>query len=645
MKARRPHEEQEVVVELRILATADLHGQILPYDYAHDRPTDAAGFARTASLIRAARAEARQTLLFDNGDFLESGPLAPPRDEQSPHPVIAAMNQVGFDAVGLGNHDLGDGLATLGRVLKDANFPVLATNLVCKGGSASAAPTHPFPPSLMLRRTVFDRTGQAHDISIGVISLMPPKAAQWETGHLGNQIAVQGMVETAALWVPRLRTQGADLVIGLCHTGIGEPDAKSDRENALIPLARIPGLDALVGGHTHLAFPDDRAPDWPEVDPHKGAICGKPLVMPGCLGSHLGIMDLTLERCPTSWRVAAFRCEARPIALRTAQGATSPTVHDDPGVIESVRHHHAQTLNYLREPIGETAVSITTHTARLADCSALGLLHDAQLDWLETCIRGSRHEGLPLLSAASLFKCGGRGGPDNFTEIAKGPLTRRHVADIYPFRNEVRAIEISGRQVRHWLERSAATYCQLQPGSTDQPLFRDHDAAYNCDTISGLTYEIDLSKPALSDPPGHLPPAGQGRIRLLRHGGRPVADGDRFAIVTNSYRLSGGGGFPRLADASVILAPRLCQSDLLTDYILRRKIIAPRPAQNWRLASQPTNTGGWFDSSPRLGSQPALCRRLGITPQRMTDQGFLRCTFSLPTSAHDSLQSAASLTK
>lgn len=645
MNTHAPDDQPQPAVLLRVMATSDLHAQIMAYDYAHDRPTDAAGLARTASLIRAARAEAPGALLFDNGDFLEGGPLAAPGDGIAPHPVIAAMNQVGFDAVGLGNHDLGYGLETLGLILKDATFPVLATNLVRRGARETDADSHPFPPFLMLHRTVYDRAGRQHDLGIGILSLMPPQAARWEADHLDPRIAVREMVDTAAHWVPRLRALGADLVIGLCHSGIGGAHPEAEMENALIPLAGIDGLDVLIGGHTHLVFPGDAAPDRPEVDRRAGAVCGKPLVMPGSRGSHLGVIDLTLAQGPAGWRVAAFRCEARPIARRSRDGLLRPTVVDDAAVTGSVRRDHDRALTLMREQIGDVAAAITTYTARLADCSALGLLHDAQLDWLRTCLRGTAWENLPPLSAASLFKGGGRGGPENFTEIAKGPLTRRHVMDLYPFQNEIRAIEITGRQLRLWLERSAATYGRLKPGRMDQPLFCADDAAYNCDTVLGVTYEIDLTHPPLVDGSGVLLPGGPGRIRLLRHGGHPVRDDDRFAMATNSYRLSGGGGFPRVADGAVLFAPGLSQSDLLTDYIRRQGTIAPRPSQNWRLAAQAPGTGGWFDTSPRLAAQPGFCRRMGITPGHITDEGFLRCTFHLPARAQDSLQSAASLTK
>ena len=118
-------------VHLRVIETTDLHQHLLPYDYYADRPLDGIGLAHAAHLIDAARAEAANALLFDNGDFLQGTPMGDlvayekGLREGDLHPVMAAMNALQFDAITLGNHEFNYGLDFLMKALTGAAFPVV----------------------------------------------------------------------------------------------------------------------------------------------------------------------------------------------------------------------------------------------------------------------------------------------------------------------------------------------------------------------------------------------------------------------------------------------------------------------------------------------------------------------------------------
>jgi len=621
---------------LRLLATSDLHARIMPYDYAADRPLAHAGLALTATLIRAARAEVTNSLTFDNGDFLEGEPLnelhtRACKSGQTPvHPVIASMNAVGYDAAGLGNHEFNYGLGFLTRALRDADFPVLCANAVKRLGTTPTEDSPFLPPTLILDRWLDGPGGRRAPIRIGLIGLLPPQVAIWERKYLEGQIQTRDIVATAEAWVPRLKADGADLVVALCHSGIGGPDHEDGMENAAVPLARVAGIDVIIAGHTHLSFPGPDVSPGPDVDPRAGTLCGKPAVMMGFWGSHLGLIDLDLRLTDEQgWAITSARASTRALQTDLSPGgqesASSAARVSDPQVTDAVVLAHQAALDFARQPVGATGLALHSYFAQVADSAALTLIHAAQLDWLGRVLAGSPFANLPMLSAASPFKSGGRGGPDFFTDVAPGPLYQRSLYDLYMFPNSIRALMITGATLHEWLERSAAHFLQLVPDQTDQPLLHPDAPAYNFDTISGVSYAFDLSGPARYGPHGALINPQARRLRHLSHDGRPVAPEDRFTIVTNNFRAMGGGGYP-LEDAQMIAhEPTPLTVDVVKDYVRRASPVHPAPRFNWRLSGLPQGTAAWFDTGP--GARPHLDdpAASGIEAFGASPGGFLRC--------------------
>lgn len=626
---------------LRIMATSDLHGHILPHDYAADRPAPSVGLARTANLITAARAEEPNCLLVDNGDFLEGTPLGELASLNGNlgagdiHPVVAAMNAIGYDAAAVGNHEFSFGVPFLERALADAAFPTLCANALRRKGPRPTDDQLFHPATLLLTRRLHNTMGEAADVRIGLIGLLPPQVTTWEKGNLQGHIVTRDILEAATDWTAHLRAAGADLILALCHSGIGDSLHVPDMENAAIPLARLPGIDALIAGHVHMAFPGSGIPATAEIDPIRGSLCGKPAVMAGYRGSHLGIIDLDLATDGHRWTLRDFNCEARAIsAHRAPQAATAP-VAIDPRVEQAVAPGHAATLAFIRRPIGLSDRPMHSYFARLADSAALDLIHQAQLDWLSRVVSGGDHAHLPRLSAASPFKSGDRAGPDNFTDIPAGQIVLRHITDLYTFPNSIRALVITGQMLSDWLERSAAQFRTLEPGTCDQPLINPQAPAYNFDVISGVSYQIDPTVPPRFDQVGRLLDPHAHRLRDLRHNGTPVAPGDLFTIATNDFRAAGGGGFPGLGEARLLAAPSCLTRDILRRYIENRTLLHPRNPHQWGIAPLPPETGGWFDTGPGARTHTDEMAALGITPIGTTDDGFLRCRWVTQTRAED----------
>lgn len=619
---------------LRLMETTDLHVHVFPYDYFADRPVETVGLARGAALIARLRAEALNTLLVDNGDFLQGNPMgdfiAYERGvaDGAPHPIIRAMNAVGFDAATLGNHDFNYGIDFLLDVLASATFPFVCANVATALGPTPAEDRTLLAPYALLDRLLTDGVGTCHPIRIGLIGFLPPQIVTWDRRHLEGRIATRDIVEAARDHVPRMKAEGADLIVALNHSGIGEPVHVPWQENASVPLAAVDGIDVIMTGHQHLAFPGPGFADIAGVDATKGELHGKPAVMGGFWGSHVGVIDLMLERDRARWRIAGQQSRLQPIARRNGDGTVTPLVDSAPEVLDAVAADHAKTLAYIRRPVGWTSAPIYSYLTLLGDDPSIQVVTDAQLWYVREILAGTDYGDLPLLSAAAPFKAGGRAGPDYYTEVPAGPVAIRHVAGLYLYPNALRAVLVTGAELRAWLERSAGIYNRIAPGGYDQPLVDPDFPSYHFDVIDGVSYEIDVSQPRRFGPKGEVLDADAARIVNLAWQGRPVTDEMEFVIATNNYRAGGGGFFPGTGGDSTILEAPDSNRDVLLRYIAEHRTVAPAADGNWRLAPIPGTTV-LFDTSPKAARFLDRLPSLAAEPIGITAEGFARFRIAL----------------
>jgi 2',3'-cyclic-nucleotide 2'-phosphodiesterase / 3'-nucleotidase len=346
-------------VALRIMATTDLHAHLVPYDYFNDHPVENYGLTRTAVLIAQARAEVGQSLLFDNGDFLQGsaiGDYLARGRTRLPHSMMSAFGQLGYDAGTLGNHEFNYGLAFLARTLAEAQHPVVSANVLLKRGKDATLDQHFVPPFTILTRKVVDGENISHLLKVGVIGFTPPEILQWDRQHLDGKLQVRSMREAAQVWVPRVRRAGADLVVMLAHTGISGPSGVTSRqENCAAELAAIAGVDVVIAGHSHLPFPGKDHPPGDGIDPTAGLLAGKPAVLPGHFGSHLGIVDLGLRRDAWgAWTVFGARAHLRAVADLDPRPVAGPGSETARQLELAAIDVHRATRRWIRREIGHT---------------------------------------------------------------------------------------------------------------------------------------------------------------------------------------------------------------------------------------------------------------------------------------------------
>lgn len=624
--------EKDPVISLRILETTDIHTNVVNYDYYKDAATDEFGLAKTATLIKKARAEVTNSLLFDNGDLIQGNPLGDyvariqPLKAGEVHPVYKAMNQLSYDAGNIGNHEFNYGLDFLKTSLDGAKFPYVNANVYVDDHDKNPNnDKNYFKPYLILDKVFKDDSGKEHKVKVGVIGFVPPQVTAWDKANLEGKVITKDIVETANKFVPEMKKEGADIVVAIAHSGFEKAAAKGFDENATYYLSNVKGVDAILFGHAHKLFPSKDFNGVPGVDATKGTINGVAAVMPGLWGDHLGQIDLKLQKVQGKWTVVSSQSAALPIYDKTAKKAL---VEADQAIVDSVKHEHDGTLAYVRGSVGTTTAPINSYFALVNDDPSIQIVTNAQKWYIQKKLQGTEYDGLPVLSVGAPFKAGGRNGASYYTDIAAGTIAIKNVSDLYVYPNTVKAVLVNGETVKEWLEMSAGQFNQIDPNKAeDQALINLDFPTYNFDVIDGVTYQIDVTQPAKYDAKGTVVNANSSRIKNLQFNGKEIAKDQKFIVVTNNYRASGGGNFPGLKGDNIVVDSPDENRQAIIDYIIDQKTINPTADNNWSFAPVATKGKVTFESSPN--AQKYLDKLPQIKYISTLETGFAKYTLDL----------------
>lgn len=616
--------EREVQLELRIMQTNDLHAYMLGYDYFQQQDTDRFGLAHTAALVHQARLEQPNSLLFDNGDTIQGSALGDWAHAQGleylegqSHPVIRAMNYLGYNAAALGNHEFNYGLAYLDATIAGATFPFLSANVMQPDAVDDDWQATRFTPYVIQTHSFVADDLQRYDLKVGVLGLVPPAIMRWDRDHLKGQVQARDMVAAARHFVPKMRAKGADLVVVIAHTGIRDyGDYPEGAEQAALYLAQVEGVDALLLGHQHRLLPGPDYQDIAGVDAERGLIHGVPAVMGGQYGNHLGLIDLTLQRSEGQWQVVANHAELRPVGPQR-----------DELMVALLQEEQQQTLAMLNQALGTTDGAIENFFARVAPNSAVAWVNQAQSWYARQLQQNGELPDLPVISAAAPFRSG-FGGPEDYTHLAAGPLTLGNIADLYIYPNTLRVIELTGAQLRDWLEMSARTFNTIEADQDNwQQLLAPRIPSYNFDMMNEVSYRIDLSQPARFNGQGEQV-SDSHRIVDLRYQGQPVQPEQRFLLATNNYRVSGGGFFPHAGSAPLHYSGQMEVRQIIAAYTREQAAAHPdaipvRFEQNWQLqlpsAARVEFRSSGLDAAQTKAEQHPRVRFLGLD-----DEGYGR---------------------
>ncbi|MFG0455788.1 bifunctional 2',3'-cyclic-nucleotide 2'-phosphodiesterase/3'-nucleotidase [Shewanella mangrovisoli] len=612
-------DEQIVQADLRVLETTDLHTNIMDFNYYSGKEDPTIGLARTASLIHAARTEAKNSVLVDNGDLLQGSPMGDYMAKVGlqmgdVHPAYKAMNLLDYEVGNIGNHEFNYGLDFLNKSLHGAEFPYINANVYCADDNGCwndvKKGEHLFTPYIIKEKQIVDSEGNNQTIKIGYIGFVPPQILLWDKQNLTGKVTVEDIVATAKKYVPEMKAKGADLIIAIPHSGIGSTENPGDpmAENATYALTYVDGINAILFGHSHSIFPDAKYADLPNTDVTKGLLNGVPAVMPGRWGDNLGVVDFKLERKDGKWSVLSATTKARPIY----DGATkTPLVEADAAIHDAVAAEHQGTLAFVDEPIGVAAADMYSFLTLVQDDPTVQIVSDAQIANVKAKLPEALKD-LPVLSASAPFKAGGRHGTtsdaDQYVQVDKGALTFKNAADLYLYPNTMVAVKATGAELKDWLECSANQFNQIDPTkTTPQELINwDGHPTYNFDVLDGLTYKIDVTQPSKFDRDCAVVNANANRIVDLSYtdASGKVFTGEEFAakefiVASNNYRAF-GGKFAGTGSDHVVLELPDTNREALAAYITAQSqfnettgkydgMVNPSADYNWDFKTISTN--------------------------------------------------------
>ncbi len=510
-----------------ILSTTDMHGRIFPIDY-YTNKYDNVGIAKVATLVKEARKNDPDLLLIDSGDTIQGTPLEyfhNKRNNTPPDPMMLAMNALHYDAMTVGNHEYNFGLNVLEKARSEAKFPWLSANTYDK----STPRTH-YKPYIVK---------EVSGVRMGVLGLTTPGIPNWENVPNYAGLEFHETVSEARKWVAVLRnSEKVDLVVIAMHMGIEEDlrtgqinPSQVSNENAAIAIARhVPGVDIILLGHTHR-----------EVS--SLVVNGVLLTQANRWASHVARVDLYLEQVGGRWHVIANSARTIPVTEKTTL---------DPEIAKLGEPYDKETQDWLSRAIGESSEELTARDCRFRDTAIIDLIQRVQLE-----------AGNADVSMAACFNPEAR--------IPKGKVTVRNIAGLYEYENTLVTLELTGQQLKEALEHSAQYFREYEQGKSLAELIDQRVAGYNFDMAAGVTYDIDLTKPF-----------GQ-RIQNLKFKGRPLAPEQKLRVVTNNYRVNGGGNYTMYKGAPVVYRSSEEVRELIIDWVEKHKTVPTQSNANWRI--------------------------------------------------------------
>ena len=367
-------------------------------------------------------------------------------------------------------------------------------------------------------------------VKVALIGITTPAVPTWEEPE--NLGAYRFMDGKAALGraLAELRAAGhPDLVVVGAHTGL---ERVSSTENIVAALAGVPGVDAIVFGHTHREVAGERLGEVLAVQPRN-------------FGMSLARLDFVLERAPGGgWKVVDKQSRLVPVREDTPA---------DPVILRIAGPYHELAERYLNTPVAQSEVALDGRLGRVEDTPLVDAIHAVQLHYAQADV-----------SFTSLF--------NPRVRVPRGAVTVRQLAALYIYDNELYAIEGSGRMVKDALENAARYFLSCRNGDcTTAPLINPRVIGFNYDTAEGVDYEIDLTRPE------------GDRIRNLRFQGMPLAPDRKLRIAINNYRAAGSAGYEVFRGARIVWRSREEIRDLMVRYYTERGKLPAAADGNWHI--------------------------------------------------------------
>ncbi|WP_346846504.1 MULTISPECIES: 5'-nucleotidase C-terminal domain-containing protein [unclassified Clostridium] len=507
--------------KITILATTDIHGNILGYNYDKGESFNNSGMNRIYSYIKQVKSENLNTLVVDNGDIIQGNTLTDEmysnkKDEK--HPVISAMNFMGYDAMVLGNHEFNFGLDLIKSLEKQSNFPFLSANVDYRESGEDFVKTH----------TIINCGG----VRVGIIGLTTPNVPRW-VGNLVKDLNFHDLGETAYRYVSEIRDK-VDIIMVMAHASmVSEHDKKNERDAAEKILRLCPEIDVLVVGHFHITVKEKR---------------GKTLIGGATdSGQEVIRFDLTLDN-----NNHVIDGQVKVVSMKPYYPS------EELSGLPVIKKAHETTMDFVTEIIGEATEDFQPKDeisfipeGRLRDTPLIELINKVQLI----------NSGADVTST-SLIR--------DDSNIKKGVITYGHIFNVYKFTTFLYVVEVTGKELKNYMEWAASAYNQWKSGDISISFTMDIPG-YQHEFFAGVNYKVDISKPV-----GH-------RIVDLIFKGDLVKENQKLKLATSDYCYFANLKGRKLAKNNYIWKSSNTIRDMIVEYIKNQGIISPQVDNNWEI--------------------------------------------------------------
>ena len=479
-------------VNIKLLGTSDIHGRVVPWSYGADVEDKSGSYAQIATYVKDVRKNNKNVVLVDVGDAIQDNQVdvfAKDKKYYKDHPIPKVLNEMKYDIFVLGNHEFNFGMKALDEILKDIKAKKLTANFYHKKNDKRYIDA----------TTIIEKDG----VKLGIIGLSTPMSAKFEedTGNL-KDMKFTSPTEEARTQVEKLKAKGVDAIIVIAHMGI-ENENKIPDTGMRDVINAVDGIDVVIAGHMHKDVPSETIKNTLITEPHR-------------YGTVVSEVDLTFD-INDKKEVKLVKKESKTVPVKALEA--------DKKIEEIYKPYHEKLRELNNVVIGQTANEMvpqeTKHGVSAAFSKDTGLssfINDVE----------QYYSGADVVTFSF---------DHQKARMDKGDIKKKDIIFNYRYAGgDVTVYELTGKQLKEYMEWSANYFDTIQPGDTEYRYNAERKKSkyVTYDIFGGVNYKIDLRNPQ-----------GSKIVDLTLADGRPVTDDMKLKVGMNSYRfaqLNGKGG-------------------------------------------------------------------------------------------------------
>ena len=479
-------------VNIKLLGTSDVHGRIVPWSYGADVEDKSGSYAQIATYVKDVRKNNKNVVLVEVGDAIQDNQIdvfAKDKKYYKDHPIPKVLNEMNYDIFVLGNHEFNFGMKALDEILKDIKAKKLTANFYHKKNDKRYIDA----------TTIIEKDG----VKLGIIGLSTPMSAKFEedTGNL-KDMKFTSPTEEARTQVEKLKAKGVDAIIAVTHMGIDNENNIPDTGMRDV-INAVDGIDVVIAGHMHKDVPSETIKNTLITEPHR-------------YGTVVSEVDLTFD-INDKKEVKLVKKESKTVPVKALEA--------DKKIVEIYKPYHEKLRELNNVVIGQTANEMvpqeTKHGVSVAFSKDTGLssfINDVE----------QHYSGADVVTFSF---------DHQKARMDKGDIKKKDIIFNYRYAGgDVTVYEMTGKQLKEYMEWSANYFDTIQPGDTEYRYNAERKKSkyVTYDIFGGVNYKIDLRNPQ-----------GSKIVDLTLADGKPVTDDMKLKVGMNSYRfaqLNGKGG-------------------------------------------------------------------------------------------------------